>query len=92
MMRKRETKPKAMWVYYLVAFAAVCLAFASLYGSGYLNPEEKPFANAFPAKAEQSTAAGRMMRNSLFIVDLEIFMGFSFAFRNKCYRLGTVPV
>ena len=47
MMRKRETKPKAMWVYFLVAFAAVCLAFASLYGSGYLNPEEKPFANAF---------------------------------------------
>ncbi|MBO4685424.1 MAG: hypothetical protein J5628_02055 [Lachnospiraceae bacterium] len=47
MMRKRETKPKAMWVYYLVAFATVCLAFASLFGSGYLNPEEKPFANAF---------------------------------------------
>ncbi|MCR5375220.1 MAG: hypothetical protein K6E71_00500 [Lachnospiraceae bacterium] len=53
MMKKKETKPKGIWGYLLAAFATMCLAVASLYGGGYLNPEEKPFANAFHGEFQQ---------------------------------------
>ncbi|MBO4626648.1 MAG: hypothetical protein J5645_01535 [Lachnospiraceae bacterium] len=47
MKQQKETKPAVTLAYLLAAVVTACLAFLSLVGSGYLVPDEKPFANAF---------------------------------------------